>query len=169
MDGSHRPEPPISGSEKDVLIGFLDFLRQTILWKADGLSDNELRRPHEPSGLTLLGTVKHLAYVERWWFQTMFLDADVAFPWTDDDPDADWRVEPDETTQAIRDLYRQEIEIANRIVAEHDLDETIRSTARPEREGMQLRWVVAHMIEETARHCGHADLIRQAIDGQTGE
>jgi len=169
MDGSHRPEPPISGSEKDVLVGFLNFLRETILWKADGLSDEELRRTHAPSSLTLLGIVKHLAYVERWWFQKMFLDADVDFPWTEEDPDADWRVEPHDTTQAIRALYRQECAIANRIVDEHDLDDTIRSTARPDREGMQLRWIVAHMIEETARHCGHADLIREAIDGQTGE
>jgi len=163
-----RPEPPLAGTEKEMLVGFLDFLRATILWKADGLSDEELRRPHEPSGLTLLGLIKHLAYVERSWFQRRFLGDDVEVPWTKEDPDADWRIEPGETTQAIRDLYQQEIDIANRVIAEHNLDAPARNVD-PSREGLQLRWIVTHMIEETARHCGHADFMREAIDGQVGE
>jgi len=168
MNVDTRPEPPLAGTEKEMLLGFLNFLRETILWKADGLTDEELRRPHDPSGLTLLGLIKHLAYVERWWFQRVFIGEDVTFPWTEEDPDADWRVEPDETTQAICDLYRQEIDIANRVVAEHDLDDLAR-VPRPSMQGLQLRWIVTHMIEETARHCGHADFMREAIDGQTGE
>jgi uncharacterized damage-inducible protein DinB len=168
MDADRRPEPPLAGTEKEMLLGFLDFLRATILWKADGLSDEELRRPHVPSGLTMLGLIKHLAYVERSWFQRSFLGADVEFPWTKEDPDADWRVEPNETTQAIHDLYRQEVDIANRIIADHDLDTPARKVDASH-EGLQLRWIVTHMIEETARHCGHADLMREAIDGQVGE
>jgi uncharacterized damage-inducible protein DinB len=168
MEQNGRPEPPISGTEKEILTGFLDFLRATILWKADGLSDEELRRPHDPSGLTMLGLIKHLAYVERSWFQQTFLGADVAFPWTKEDPDADWRVEPEDTTQAIRDLYSQEVDIANQIIAEHDLDTPARNVTRSH-EGLQLRWIVAHMIEETGRHCGHADFMREAIDGKVGE
>jgi uncharacterized damage-inducible protein DinB len=168
MQPDNRPEPPHAGTEKDVQLGFLDFQRATILWKADGLNDEALRRPHAPSGLTLLGLVKHLAYVERWWFQRTFLGTEVPFPWTKDDPDADWRVEEDETTEAIRKLYRQEIAIANRIIADHDLDTPARYVT-PSHAGLQLRWIVAHMIEETARHCGHADLMREAIDGQVGE
>jgi uncharacterized damage-inducible protein DinB len=168
MQPDNRPEPPHAGTEKEMLLGFLDFLRATILWKADGLTDEELRRPHDPSGLTLLGLIKHLAYVERSWFQHRFLGAEVEFPWTKEDPDADWRIAPDDTTQAIRDLYRQEIDIANRVIAEHDLDAPARHV-RPSHEGLQLRWIVTHMIEETARHCGHADFMREAIDGQTGE
>lgn len=165
----NRTEPPIAGTEKEILLGFANFLRDTIVFKMEGLTDEEVRRPHHPSGLTLLGIAKHLAYVERSWFQRAFLGEEVEFPWTEEDPDADWRIEPHETTQDVIDLYRQEVAISNRIVNDHDLDEVIRSTLRPERAGMQLRWIVAHMIEETGRHCGHADLIREAIDGQTGE
>lgn len=165
----NRIDPPISGSEKDVLIGLLNFLRETILYKLEGLTDEEVRRRHQPSGLTLLGMTKHLAYVERSWLQRAFLGEDVEFPYTDEDPDADWRIEPNESTQDIINLYRREVAISNRIVNDHDLDEAIRSTRRPERAGMQLRWIVTHLIEETARHSGHADLIREAIDGQTGE
>lgn len=163
-----RTDPPISGSEKDVLLGFANFLRETILFKLQGLDDEQVRRPHDPSGLTLLGMVKHLAYVERNWFQDTFLGQDAEYPWTDDDPDADWRVEPDESTDDIVNLYRQEIAISNRITSEHDLD-TVATNVTPSHEGLQLRWILAHMIEETGRHAGHADLIREAIDGQVGE
>ncbi len=168
MSQDNRPEPTLAGTEKEMLIGFLDYLRATILWKSDGLSDEELRRPHEPSGLTLLGLIKHLAYVERYWFQRTFLGADIEVPWTKEDPDADWRVDPGDTTQAIRDLYRREIDIAKEVIADHDLD-TSALKVDPSHEGLQLRWIVTHMIEETARHCGHADFMREAIDGQTGE
>lgn len=163
-----RVDPPISGSEKEVLLGFADFLRQTILLKLDGLDDEQVRRAHQPSGLTLLGITKHLAYVERSWFQNTFLGEDVEFPWTEEDPDADWRIEPDETTEDIVTLYRREITISNRITAKHDLNDAARKVS-PSHEGLQLRWILAHIIEETARHAGHADLIREAIDGQTGE
>lgn len=163
-----RVDPPISGSEKEVLLGFADFLRQTILLKLDGLDDEQVRRAHQPSGLTLLGITKHLAYVERSWFQNTFLGEDVEFPWTEEEPDADWRIEPDETTEDIVTLYRREIAISNRITAKHDLNDAARKVS-PSHEGLQLRWILAHIIEETARHAGHADLIREAIDGQTGE
>jgi uncharacterized damage-inducible protein DinB len=165
----NRSEPPIAGTEKDILIGFLNFLRDTIVFKMEGLTDEEVRRPHQTSGLTLLGMMKHLAYVERSWFQRTFLGEEIDVPFTEDDPDADWRIEPNESTQDIIDLYRQEIAISNRVIANHGLNEVIRSFHRPEREGMQLRWIVTHLIEETARHCGHADLMREAIDGQVGE
>ena len=112
---------------------------------------------------------KHLAYVERSWFQRTFLGEEIDVPYTEDDPDADWRIQPDESTQDILNLYRHEIAISNGIIHNHDLDTVIRSTHRPEREGMQLRWIVAHLIEETARQCGHADFMREAIDGQVGE
>src|SRR2546421_13045839 len=86
-----RRDPQPSAPEKEMLAAFLDYHRATLLWKVNGLSDADVRRPMTPSGLTLLGLVKHLAYVERWWFQAVFTGADVAFPWTEADPDADWR------------------------------------------------------------------------------
>ncbi len=169
MDQCERPEPPISGTEKDVLSGFLDFLRGTILCKADGLTDEEVRRPHDPSGLTLLGLVKHLAYVEQDWFRRVFLGEAPEPIWSKEDPDADWRIEPDDTTDAIFALYRDEIGRAQAIVRDHHLDDVAKAPRRGSMEGLQLRWIVTHMIEETARHCGHADLMREAIDGQVGE
>lgn len=168
MDNCNRTDPPFAGTEKEVLQGFLGYLRDTILCKLDGLTDEELRRPHEPSGLTLLGMVKHLTDVEGSWFRETFLGEDFRTPWNPADPDADWRIESDDTTEGIIDLYRQEIAKSNLITAEHDLDKPAVNVT-PSHEGLQLRWIVTHLIEETARHCGHADLIRESIDGATGE
>ena len=105
MTDDHRPEPPLAAPPKETVGGFLDFLRATILWKVEGLSDEDLRRSLVPSGWSLLGMVKHLAFVERWWFRIVFAGEDLPVPWTEDDPDADWRVEPGETTAEILALY----------------------------------------------------------------
>ena len=137
-----------------------------MLNKVEGVSDEDLRRPMVPSGTTLLGLVKHLAYVERWWFQDVFGGETVEYPWTDDDPDADFRIEPNESTQEIVDLYVEECRKNRDIVAAASLDDM---AARPDRSKYSLRWIVAHMIEETARHNGHADILRELIDGVTGE
>lgn len=161
-----RPEPPHAGSEKDTLEGFLDWQRATVLWKLEGLSDPDLRRPMTASGLTMLGLVKHLAYVERWWFQTVFLDRDVSYPWTDEDPDAEFRIEPGESATDVLALYAQETAEARAIVKGASLDD---GSTHPPRTGYSLRWIVTHMMEETARHNGHLDLMREAIDGVTGE
>ncbi len=104
----NRRDPPDVGSEREQLSAFLDYQRETLLWKVDGLSKAELLRPLMSSGMMLLGLVKHLAYVERWWFQSVFAGEDVDYPWTDDDPDADWRVEPDEDVASVLDFYRAE-------------------------------------------------------------
>jgi uncharacterized damage-inducible protein DinB len=160
-----RPGPPDAGEEKETLEGFLDFHRATLLKKVDGLDDEQLRRSMTPSGLSLLGLVKHLAYVERWWFQAVFAGRDVDFPWTDQDPDADFRVEPDESTETVLVLYRDETAKSREICATGDLN----SLAKAHRTQHSLRWIMNHMIEETARHNGHADLMREALDGVTGE
>lgn len=168
MDNCQRTDPPSAGTEKDVLQGFLGYLRDTMLCKLDGLTDEELRRPHDPSGLTLLGMVKHLTDVESSWFRETFLGEQMLHSWDPTDPDKDWRIEQSDTTAAILDGYRAEIRKANEIVDAHPLD-AVATSPRTGMEGLQLRWIVTHLIEETARHCGHADLIREAIDGQTGE
>jgi uncharacterized damage-inducible protein DinB len=165
-----RRDPPEAAPERDLLPAFLDYHRATLLWKVDGLSEPDLRRPLTPSGLTLLGLVKHLAYVERWWFQAVFAGEDIDFPWTDADPDADWRAGPDESPAAIFDLYRAEVARSREIVAAASLDDRARRPRTEPPGGDQtLRWIMAHMIEETARHNGHADLMHEAIDGATGE
>lgn len=150
-----------------MLTGFLDYQRATVLRKVEGLSEKDLRRPMVPSGVTPLGMVKHLAGVERWWFRMCFAGEDVAPLWTEEDEDADWKAGPDETTEDILGLYRAECDLSRAITdAAPTLDERAR---RARFEKYTLRWILVHMIEETARHNGHADIIRELIDGTTGE
>lgn len=160
------PDPPRQADERDTLAAFLDLQRGVMLRKVADLDDERLRRPMTPSGLTLLGMLKHLAYVERWWFRAVFASEDVSFPWTEDDPDADWRAEPDESVDSIAALYREECARAREIVAAASLDDTCTTT---QGDSITLRWIVTHMIEETARHLGHADIMREAIDGSKGD
>jgi hypothetical protein len=163
-----RADPPPQGGELDVLAGFLDYLREAIVIKATGIDEDDVRHPMTPSGVSLLGIVKHLAYVERWWFAWTFSGLDVEFPFTDDDPDADWRIEPDDRREVILDLYRTEIARARAVVAASGPDDP---SARSGRNGQpySLRWIMTHMIEETGRHAGHADILREQLDGATGE
>lgn len=153
--------------EKEMLTATLDFNRATIKWKLEGLSLEDAKRPMTPTDTKLLGIVKHLAYVERWWFQDQFLGRDCAYPWTEDDMDADFRIEPGETVESIFALYDAECEESRRIVAAASLDD---AAVRPRRTGGHptLRWIMLHMIEEVARHNGQADVVRELIDGRTG-
>lgn len=165
-----RVDPPMSGPEFEMLKAFLDYHRATLLQKISGVSEEDVKRKVFPSSnLSLLGLVKHLTYVERSWFQRWFKgEANLTWPWTREDPDADFRIEPDETTESIVALYQAEVEKSRQIVDSASLDDL---TARPTTEGedLTLRWIMLHMIEEVARHNGHADLLREAIDGVTGE
>ena len=163
-----RKDTPFEGSEKELLEATLDYHRATLLQKTSGLSEHDLRREMTASGTNLLGLVKHLAYVERWWFQWIHAGDDVAFPWTDDDPDADFRADADETAEQVFALYRAENERARTIASTAELDAVARRAHRGEARP-SLRWVLLHMIQETARHNGHADIVRELIDGATGE
>src|SRR4051812_14512556 len=124
IDTTGRVGPPMSGTELEMLNSFLDYQRATLLWKVRGVSDQDLRRVTVPTTtMTLLGLVKHLAYVEVYWFRRRFKGQEVAFPWTKEDPDADWRIEPAETTEDILRLYTGEVEKARRIVETARLDD----------------------------------------------
>ncbi|HWK80828.1 MAG TPA: DinB family protein [Thermomicrobiales bacterium] len=169
MQDCARTDPPLDGDEKASLLGFLNYQRDTLLCKLAGLDDEQVRRPHVPSGLTLLGLVKHLTDVERSWFRETVGGEDLSSLWDDDDPQRYWRIEPDDTTEGIIAGYREEIARANAIVAAADLNARVRGKVTPSHQALTIRWVVLHMIEETARHLGHADLIRESIDGATGE
>jgi uncharacterized damage-inducible protein DinB len=168
MTEDNRPEPPHVAGEAETLEGFLDFQRATLLWKLEGLDDEQLRRGMVPSGTSLLGLVKHLAYVERSWFQRVWAGQEVSFPWTREDPDADWRIEPDETTADVLALYHRECDRSREIVAATaSLGEAV---VHPRwKEEVSRRWILAHMLEETARHVGHADILREQLDGAVGE
>ncbi|HEV2756242.1 MAG TPA: DinB family protein [Actinomycetota bacterium] len=165
LDGG-RQLPGYSLPEKELLAAYLDFHRATMKWKIEGLGRDDAVRPMTASGTNLLGIVKHLAYVERWWFQDVFGGRDCEYPWTDEDPDADFRIEPAETIESVFALYDGECEEARSVVGAASLDET---AARMPDRGYTLRWIVVHMIEETARHAGQADILRELIDGRTGE
>jgi uncharacterized damage-inducible protein DinB len=157
-----RPDPLLD--EKAALLAFLDEQRKAMLRKLDGeVSLEDLTRPAVPSGTSLLGLVKHLVDVERGWFRIVLEgEDDVPLSATKDDPDADFRVEPGETAEAITAWYVAEIGRSNDLAGRMDLDQ------RSARRDVTLRWVLLHMIEETARHAGHADIIREQLDGATG-
>ncbi len=157
---------PLTGDEKQSPHVSLDRHRDAVLWKVEGLDDAELRRPMTPSGTNLLGMVKHLATVEYGWFCETFGRPSEALPFDEDDPEADMRVNSDETTGDILAFYGRARAAADQVIDEVDLDQTGTSWSG---ETVSMRWVLIHMIEETARHAGHADILRELIDGATGD
>jgi uncharacterized damage-inducible protein DinB len=152
-----------------MLSAFLDRYRETMLWKLDGLSTEQASRHLVPSATTLLGVVKHLAYVERWWFQMNFAGDPVGFPWPKDEPDEDidFRVTDTDTIESISALYEQEIARSRQIVAGASLEDLGQDLGKVK--PRSLRWIMVHMIEETARHSGHADILRELTDGAIGQ
>jgi len=161
------PVPYVAG-ERQMLEAWLDFHRQTLLAKCAGLTEDQLRqRASAPSSLSLLGLVRHMAEVERGWFRRRVNGEDVAFLFSSEaDPDGEF--DHVDTAEAEQDFttYLNEVAAARQAAAGHDLDETFFHTHR--QTNMSVRWVYLHMIEEYARHNGHADLLRERIDGRTG-
>jgi uncharacterized damage-inducible protein DinB len=170
-----RTDPPESGPEADQLTAFLDFQRATVLTKGEGLSAEQMRRAAVPSSaLTLGGLLNHLALVEDWWFRVQFLGEEHVPPWNgvdwDDDPDWEFRTAADTDPDELRDRYREACERSRAVVrATGDLDRLSVAVSRRNGEPFDLRWILLHMLEETARHAGHADLLREAVDGTVGE
>jgi len=160
-----RRVPP-TAAEKEALYIALDRHRDAVLWKLAGLDDEQLRRPMTPSGTNLLGMLKHLAAVEYGWFCETFGEPTEVLPFDADDPEADLRVNPDETTQDILDFYARARTAADRSINAHDLDDLGKSW---DGSAVSMRWVLIHMLEEVARHTGHIDIVRELIDGKTGD
>ncbi|MFE6610418.1 DinB family protein [Amycolatopsis sp. NPDC057786] len=145
--------PPSTGAgEKEVLVGFLDYLRAAVMAKAEGVPEDRARTPGVPSGTNLLGLVEHLTQVERHWLLGHRV--------------TDWKATfqpgPDDTTASILAAYRETVAEANAEIASWD-----DLAATGPRRGSR-RWTLTHLIEETARHAGHADILRELIDGATG-
>lgn len=158
---------PFRGSEKESLHVALDRHRDAILWKLDGLTDADLRRQMTPSGTSLLGMVKHLASVEYGWFCSTFGRDTEELPLIDGDhPNADFRIEPNESTAEILAFYARARAAADQVIQELGMDDTGKAWFGEE---VTLRWVLIHMVEETARHAGHADICRELIDGKVGD
>ena len=148
------PPPQTGLAEKEVLVGFLDYLRGCVVGKVQGLAEPAVRTPGVPSGTNLLGLVKHLAHVERFTFLG--------------EPVADWpatfAAEADETVDDIVDAYRKAVDRASEVIAAcDDLASPARRPGSP-----SMRWALTHMIEETGRHAGHMDILRELADGATG-
>ena len=157
---------PFTGDEKKSLHVSLDRHRDVVLWKLDGLDDEQLRRPMVPSGTNLLGLVKHLASVEYGWFCEPFGRESDAIPFDESDPEADMRAAPHETTAGILAYYGRARTAADQVIDEVDLEVTGTAWFG---DPVSLRWVLIHMLEDTARHAGHMDILRELIDGATGD
>jgi hypothetical protein len=154
-----------TGDERAQLQWFLTMQRDMLLWKLEGLNDDQLQQTHPPSTLSLIGLVKHLTRVEQSWLQQDLLGPDVI---RFDGPTDQWHLETGETCADIIAGYRDAIRRSDEIVSEMPLD-TVLADPHPLQKGVMLRWALFHMIEETARHVGHADLIRESIDGMVGQ
>ena len=159
--------PSSAAPERVILAEFLNYYRTVFRRKAEGIDDTEGRTAAcPPSELTVMGLVRHLAEVERSWFRRGIAceDAPPIYYSDDDDPDGDFHVGPADTLDEALATWQREVELAEAIFAGAALDDL-----EQERQQYSVRWIMVHMIEEYARHCGHLDLIRQAIDGSTGD
>ena len=158
-----RIDEPFTGSERGILDGFLDWHRSTLLWKCAGLTGQQLElAPVPPSNLSLLGIVRHMADMERTWFRIRFRGEPLPRPY--DYEDAAFEHTDPARAEADFTAFTEECDLVRKAVALASLDEEFTGGGRT----MSLRWVYTHMIEEYARHNGHADLLRQRIDGATG-
>jgi uncharacterized damage-inducible protein DinB len=157
---------PHTGTEKQILLHSMERHRAAVRWKLEGLDDEQLRRQLVPSGTSLLGLVKHLGACEYGWFCLPFGVETEPLPFDEEDEDADLRIEPGETTADILAFYDRACAAANAVIEATDLDATGTSWSGA---AVSMRWVLVHMIEETARHAGHVDILRELIDGTTGD
>lgn len=182
VDRIERVDPQFATDERTTLVEFLTYYRDTLELKAAGLTDEQARTASvPPSDLTLMGLVRHMADVERSWFQRVLAGRDGA---TDPDAapifygtshptgdiDGDLHPSSDDTLAAAVETWRSEIARSDTIMADLPLDHLAAGGTRGGPGGPpNLRWILVHLIEEYARHCGHADLLRQAIDGEVGD
>jgi uncharacterized damage-inducible protein DinB len=154
-----RPEPSVAG-ERETLVSLLQFQRQSVVDKVAGVDEEQARSSPVPSGTSLLWLVRHLTFAEHIWFVHRFADLEDAMP------DA---VAPAETLAEAVDGYRAMWARVDDILAgAPDLDEVTRRPPDVGREPVNLRWILGHMLEETARHAGHADILAELLDGRTG-
>jgi uncharacterized damage-inducible protein DinB len=175
-DEQGRPEPPLEGDEVGTLLGFLDYQRATLAWKMAGLDPEGLTTKVAASSMTLGGLLKHMTEVEDYWF-SRFLHGNDQFligqasDW-EADRDWDWNSAADDSPDELRTMWQDAVDRSRDLVArtldEGGLKHMPKSTWSDGRTP-SLRWIVCHMIEEYARHNGHADLMREFVDGETGE
>ena len=171
--------PPVRAGERETLEAFLDYFRGVLIRKAEGLTEEQVRLKVPPSDLDLLGIVRHLALVEQWWFHNALEGVDDPPRWADNPAAAtdeqEWQHLPTDTMAEALAALREEIARSKANVARHaSLDDVtaidVGPPDVPSRYGPRsVRWLLVHMIEEYARHCGHADFLREAADGTRGD
>ncbi|RJQ82228.1 DinB family protein [Pseudonocardiaceae bacterium YIM PH 21723] len=162
-----RIDPAPHAGEHAMLEAFLDFQRATVVLKAEGLSEADVRRGLVPSLTTVGGMLRHLRWVEHNWFEAVIGKQECSAPWVLGDEDGDFRLGESDTLESLLDDYAQACERSRRVSAELPLEQEV---IHP-RHGTSLsvRWILLHMIEETARHAGQLDILRELLDGATGE
>ncbi|MGL5809635.1 MAG: DinB family protein [Nocardioides sp.] len=179
-DPEERVEPPVAADEIGTLRSFLNYYRVTVRTKCAGLDAGQLATTLEPSDLTLGGMLKHLTGVETWWFVEVFDGADAGEPWTsaeaEQDEDWDWHSAGEHSPSELLQMYDDAIARSESILeaaleanGPPALDALSARKSRREQVPFNLRWILVHLIEEYARHAGHADLIRESIDGSVGD
>jgi hypothetical protein len=163
-----RIRPPLDADERTQLVGWLDLQRGIAAWKCEDLSEADAHRSVLPKSpfMTMAGIVSHLRWAENLWFEIIFLNRPAESPMFNGPDDAEWMVEGIPLGQLVAE-YDQQCAISNEIITAHSLDDV---GQYPEYRATEttLRWVTLHMIEETARHAGHMDTIRELLDGQKG-
>ncbi|HEY3980898.1 MAG TPA: DinB family protein [Streptosporangiaceae bacterium] len=176
VDEQGRPEPPLTGDETAILLGFLDFHRATLDWKCAGLDAAGLAATVGASSMTLGGMLKHLAYVEDLWFSRILASRDWPPPWDavdwKADSDWDWHSAAQDSPGQLSALWQEAVArsrtAATEALAGGGLGQ-LAQRALPDGSVPSLCWILVHMVEEYSRHNGHADLIRESLDGLTGE
>jgi len=175
-DEQGRPEPPLAADETATLLGFLEYQRATLAWKCAGLDAFGLQATVGASSMTLGGMLKHLAYVEDDWSSRWLHGRDRQPPWDavdwKADPDWDWHSAAEDSPEQLLALWQAARDRSRSLVAEALADGGLGRLARrtwPDGWAPSLRWILVHLIEEYARHNGHADLLRESVDGLTGE
>jgi hypothetical protein len=176
VDEHGRPEPPIAADEAESITGYLEYQRATFAWKTQGLDAAGLQATVGVSTMTLGGMIKHLALVEDSWFCYRLQGRDYQPRWAavdwDADPDWDWHSAVDDAPEELRAIWDDAVNRSRESVAEalsHGGLDQVSIRVFDDGRAPSLRWILLHMIEEYARHNGHADLIRESVDGQTGE
>ena len=176
VDEHGRPEPPLVADEAATLIGFLEYQRATLEWKCSGIDEDGLNLAVASSSMTLGGILKHLSVVEEYWFSQWLRGRDPEPPWDtvdwDADPDWEWHSAAADSPEQLRSLWKGTIARSRLLVSDALAEGGIEQLARrtwPDGRSPSFRWILCHMIEEYARHNGHVDLIRESVDGVTGE
>jgi uncharacterized damage-inducible protein DinB len=176
IDGKDRIDPPLAADEAATLLGFLNYQRDTLRWKCSGLSSAQLATPMPPTSMTLGGLLKHMAVVESGWLNQFFAGGVVKPSWFDelDEDDRDWSFTSatGATPEQLFAWFDESADVSDRVITDAlDGPDGLGALSEELERGkrISLRWILCHLIEEYARHNGHADLLRESVDGMTGE